>query len=131
MHIHLQILCFVHYLRHQYLPRSSKISGNRKFSSDHNSARLFCRGVPVRSSRWVFLYILNSLHGIIKLTQKNKINGHFLWNLKSITSGEKKIKNNVYRKYLSIFYFCILCQCQWENFSLNVFQQKHNHVRKN
>mmetsp|Transcript_25559 Transcript_25559/g.67465 ORF Transcript_25559/g.67465 Transcript_25559/m.67465 type:complete len:242 (+) Transcript_25559:27-752(+) len=31
--------------------RSSKMSGSRKLSSDHSSVRLFCSGVPVRSSR--------------------------------------------------------------------------------
>lgn len=33
-----------------YLFRSSKTSGRRKLSRDHSSDRLFCRGVPVRSS---------------------------------------------------------------------------------
>ena len=30
--------------------RSSKISGSRKLSNDHSSAKLFCNGVPVNRS---------------------------------------------------------------------------------
>lgn len=55
-------------IRDRYLPRSSNISGNRKFKRDHSSAKLFCRGVPVRSRRWVFPYILSSLKKSNKIT---------------------------------------------------------------
>jgi len=37
------------------------MSGRRKFSKDHNSERLFCNGVPVRSRRFAALYVFSSL----------------------------------------------------------------------
>ena len=45
-----------------HLPRLSKISGMRKFRSDHSSAMLFCSGVPVNSKRFADLYNFSSLH---------------------------------------------------------------------
>lgn len=44
-----------------HLSRSSKMSGRRKFNKDHNSERLFCNGVPVRSRRFAALYVFSSL----------------------------------------------------------------------
>ena len=37
------------------------MSGRRKFNKDHNSERLFCNGVPVRSRRFAALYVFSSL----------------------------------------------------------------------
>ncbi len=44
-----------------YLLRSSNMSGRIKFSSDHNSARLFCNGVPVNNNLLPALYDLRIL----------------------------------------------------------------------
>jgi hypothetical protein len=50
--------------RFDFAPRSNhsskssldwKISGRRKFNNDHNSCRLFCSGVPVKSSLYLEL----------------------------------------------------------------------------
>ena len=44
-----------------YLLRSSKMSGRRKLSNDHSSARLFCNGVPVSSSLLAASYDFSAL----------------------------------------------------------------------
>lgn len=44
-----------------HLLRSSKMSGRRKLSNDHSSARLFCSGVPVSSSLLAASYDFRAL----------------------------------------------------------------------
>lgn len=44
-----------------HLLRSSKMSGRRKLSKDHSSARLFCSGVPVSSSLLAASYDFRAL----------------------------------------------------------------------
>ena len=59
-----------------HLFKSSNISGSRKLSSDHSSARLFCNGVPVNNNLLAVLYVFSSLRKMITFRLSLKADFH-------------------------------------------------------
>lgn len=67
---------------YSYLLRSSNRSGNKKLSKDHNSVKLFCKGVPVNNSLLAASYVFNVLmSGNKKQHQNLQVQMYTIWYL--------------------------------------------------